>query len=244
MGAYVLTDCGVVLDEFDVSTQTVSIDTLSASADMVRVSAFKKGGFEHYLPALASMESAVSGLADYASGGVAREYPASQVGAQAVLTLAPQGYATANDPAVIHRGLLKTLTHPTGAVGEAAKFAIAMQSDTGMSMGARVAAPLTSYTTSGLTGTAIAMTGPTATQYMYAALHVTAASGTNLVVKIQSDDNSSFTSATDRITFSTVSAVGSQWSSVAGDLSTETHWRAVITVASGTFSCLCSIGVG
>ena len=103
--------------------------------------------------------------------------------------------------------------------------------------------PHASYTTAGFTGDGVALTGPDAAQSLYAVIHVTAASGTDLAVKIQSDDNSGFTTATDRVTFSTVSAVSSQWSSVAGDLSTETHWRVGATVATGTFSVLVGFGV-
>lgn len=106
-----------------------------------------------------------------------------------------------------------------------------------------VGAPLTSRSST-FTGTAQAVTGPTATQKMWALLLVTAASGTNLAVKLQSDDGAGFGSATDRITFSTVSATGHQLSSVAGNLSTETHWRVTATIGSGSFTYAVYFGIG
>jgi hypothetical protein len=129
-----------------------------------------------------------------------------------------------------------------GGVGELATTSFATKASDPPIIGV-VGAPLASRTTAGLTGTAIAMTGPTAAQSMYACLHVTAAAGTNLVVKVQSDDAIGFPSPTDRITFSTMSAVGSQWSSVVGNLSTETHWRILCTITSGTFTFLAGFGV-
>ena len=54
-------------------------------------------------------------------------------------------------------------------------------------------------------------------------------------MKVQSDDAVGFPSATDRITFSTVTGVGSEFTSVAGAFNTETHLRASWTV-SGTGS--------
>jgi len=138
-------------------------------------------------------------------------------------------------------GRLKSISRPL-AIDQLGKLMAAWDTTDAFSDG-RVAAPLASRTTSGLTGTAISMTGPAAGQRLHALLQVTAAAGTNLVVKIQSDDNSGFTTATDRITFSTTSAVGYQLSSVAGDLSTETYWRATATIASSTFSFAVQIGV-
>lgn len=73
---------------------------------------------------------------------------------------------------------------------------------------------------------------------IYAALHVLAISGTDtptLTVKLQSDDNSGFTSATDRHTFADftdVTDVGAEWAAVAGAI-TDDYWRFVWTI-SGT----------
>jgi hypothetical protein len=69
------------------------------------------------------------------------------------------------------------------------------------------------------------------------------AAGTNLAVKVQSDDNGGFSSATDRITFSTVSASGWQLGSVAGNLVTETFWRVTGTIGTGTFPWFCAFGI-
>ena len=82
---------------------------------------------------------------------------------------------------------------------------------------------------------------------MYAGLHITAASGTTptLVVKVQSDDNAGFTSATDRITFTSANSIGGQWSSVAGAV-TDDYWRVTWTVGgtSPSFTFVVALGIG
>ena len=50
--------------------------------------------------------------------------------------------------------------------------------------------------------------------------------------KLQSDDNASFTSPTDRITFTDITAIGSDFQSVAGAI-TDDYWRLNYTI-SGT----------
>lgn len=66
---------------------------------------------------------------------------------------------------------------------------------------------------------------------LYAALHVISAAGTSptLNVKVQSDDNSGFTSPTDRITFAQATGRTSAFSSVVGPI-TDTHWRITYTI--------------
>lgn len=75
------------------------------------------------------------------------------------------------------------------------------------------------------TGTAYQVGALSSSQTLFAALHVTAITGSpTLDVKIQSD-TVGFGSATDRITFSQATGKGAQWGSVAGAV-TDDYWRA------------------
>jgi len=76
----------------------------------------------------------------------------------------------------------------------------------------------------------------TSTQRIYAALHVFGVDGTDtptITVKVQSDDNSGFTSATDRLTFTAATAIGAQWASAGPAAITDDWWRVNYTI-SGT----------
>jgi len=71
-----------------------------------------------------------------------------------------------------------------------------------------------------------------ATQFVYGGLHVFGVDGDDtpdITVKIQSDDNSGFTSATDRLVFTTAAGIFSEWKSLAGAV-TDDYWRAVWAV--------------
>lgn len=74
-----------------------------------------------------------------------------------------------------------------------------------------------------------------ASQKLYAALHVITVSGTtpSLTGKVQSDDSSSFLSPIDRITFAAKTAAGYEWASVAGAI-TDDWWRVNFTISGTT----------
>jgi hypothetical protein len=74
-----------------------------------------------------------------------------------------------------------------------------------------------------------------ATQAVFAGLHVLAVSGTDtptLTVKLQSDALEAFGSSADQLTFTAATAVGAQFKTLAG-ANADTWWRAQWTI-SGT----------
>jgi hypothetical protein len=73
------------------------------------------------------------------------------------------------------------------------------------------------------------------TQTIYAGLHILAVDdpADTIDVVIQSDDNSGFTSATSRITFSQKSAIGSEFKTLVGPV-TDDYWRVNYTIAGST----------
>lgn len=99
--------------------------------------------------------------------------------------------------------------------------------------------------TSSGTGTERQLGALSATQTMYAGLHVIAASGTTptLDVIVQSD-TVGFASPTTRITFAQAVAKTSAWGTVAGAV-TDDYWRVSYTIAgttpSFTFALICGI---
>lgn len=138
--------------------------------------------------------------------------------------------------AYLMRGITLNYAPVDGPAGGVAMTRIAGRNSTGGVVRGRLIHPGSAARTSSSTGTAYQLGAVVAGKSMYAALHVTAASGTtpSLTVKVQSDDNGSFTSATDRITFTaeTDATTHYQWGSVAGAV-TDDYWRISYTI-SGT----------
>lgn len=108
--------------------------------------------------------------------------------------------------------------------------------------------PGTARTATG-SGTAIQLGAVSASQYIYATLHVLSISGSGtptITVKIQSDNAEGFPSATDRITFTDVTdatGVSGQISRTAGAI-TDDWWRPQWTISGTSPSFLFVVGFG
>jgi hypothetical protein len=231
----------VFVDEFSLTSLVDGVTELNGTCNMVERKRADGGGFKHFTPGLNEFDATQTLYADPADTGWIDFSPAAR-NDQRIVTATANNGATAGDFLTSHRGYFSNVMKLGGGVGELATTSFATKASDPPIIGV-VGAPLVSRTTAGLTGTAIPLTGPTASQSLYACLHVTAAAGTNLVVTVQSDDAIGFPSPTTRITFATMSAVGAQWLSVPGNLSTETHWRITATIATGTFTFLAGFGV-
>ena len=96
-------------------------------------------------------------------------------------------------------------------------------------------------------GTGIHHVGATASQKIYAALHVISAvvaGGNTLNVIIESDADGNFAAgATTRFTFTEATTITSQYMVLSGAV-TDTYWRAVWTIAGGTPSFKLAVSVG
>lgn len=236
--AYVLTDVGVFVGGYDLTNGASSIE-MGGTCVMQEKSNFASKKFQQFLPGLKTYTAQVGGYADYASvTSVGRAFALNAIGNQQAVTALPNvsGTHTAGDDAHFTRALRSTFQSPTGVVGDVAAYAMALQSDAPMVDG-KLLFPKAAVTSSS-TGSVVAMTGPTATQYLYAALHVFELSGTSptLDVKIQSAALVGFGSPTDRVTFTQAtgaSANTSQWATPLAGAITDGFWRVSYTV-SGT----------
>lgn len=117
---------------------------------------------------------------------------------------------------------------PGGSVGEVFPFSVEAQGTERLIRG--IVAETGVKTVTG-NGTGRNLGTVTATQKLYAAMHVVAASGTTptLDVTIESDDANTFLTPVTRITFAQATAIGAQWKEVAGAI-TDIWYRPVITI--------------
>lgn len=132
-----------------------------------------------------------------------------------------------------------------GNVGELAMSTFAGKTSTGPLIRGKRIHPTSVARSSTGNGTGYQLGAVSATQSLYAALHILDHTGTaSMTLKIQSDDNSGFTTPTDRITsFTAATARGYQWGSVAGAI-TDDYWRCVYTITgSGTITFGVSAGI-
>lgn len=120
----------------------------------------------------------------------------------------------------------------SGTAGELVQFSTTATGDVARAVRGTIVADDTAAITSTSDGTAFELGAVSASQTVYAAMHVLAVSGTNptLDVIIESDTEEAFgdTPAT-QLTFSEFSAIGAEWQSAAG-ANTDTWWRAGFTI--------------
>jgi hypothetical protein len=239
MAAHILTNAQVVLGSSDLTPFSGQI-SMAGKVNQVDVTTFGSGGYQQFAPGLETYAHSLSGFSDMSATGVNSLVTMANLGTQYGLYCAPQGGATAGDPVIFTRGVLSEFAPFGGSIGEASKFSIGLNSDTALVDG-YVLAPLVSR--GALTGSPVTMTGPTATQKVYAALFITGAPGTGLTVTVQSAPTSGFASPTTRFTFTTTSAIGYQFAVPVAGAITDGFWRAVATVTTSTFTWAAHIGV-
>lgn len=164
--------------------------------------------------------------------------------AKEVVSMAPEG-AAVGDTVFFVEGVNGAYNPISGAVGELIGFEIDLRSQTRALVRGKLG--YTGTATASGNGSSVQLGALTATQRLFAALHVVDPAGTTptLTVKIQSDNATGFPSATDQITFTQVTTTaGAQWGSVAGPI-TDDWWRVNLTIAgtSPSYKVFCSFGI-
>jgi hypothetical protein len=131
--------------------------------------------------------------------------------------------------------VVRDYTPVRGEIGDTAGFQLSLDSSAPLVRGALLAQRTAAASGS---GPAVQLGAVGSGQRLYAALHLTALTGTSLAMKIQSAPTSSFSSPTDRLVFSTATGAIGIWATpVAGPI-TDTWWRATwtLTGTSSTFA--------
>lgn len=241
MAHLVLTDTDVLVDGYDWSGDTNAVN-MEYTADDIDDTDFASGGARERLGGLEDVSTSVEGA--WEGGTTAIDgIVFSDVGvADGVLTVTPEARA-AGGRAFMCRNLTGSYSFG-GAVGERMGFSASLMGSSGPLVRGTVLEPgLTSRTATG-NSSGQQVGAVSASQSVYASLHVLTAGGTSLDVTVESDDNSGFTSATTRLTFSQVtSSTGGQWQSTTGAI-TDDYWRAVWTLgASGPYLFVVSLGI-
>ena len=225
MSSQILTSVGVFLDGYDVSGDHNAV-ALQAQADAVETTTFASGGARTRLPGLKTFDANLQGLWEGGTGKI-NETHFNRVGASPILTLSPKNLGAEGELAMF--GQLVHASYAPGAqVGDALKFAVAMQGTGDLALGTILHNATRSATG---TGTIMNLGAVLSTQRIMASLHLLSITGGgSLTAKVQSAAAVGFASPTDRITFGALSAIGAQLATpVAGPI-TDAFWRASWTL--------------
>jgi hypothetical protein len=240
MSKLILSDQVAWMNGYKISSQANSM-ALDMGADAVENTTFDSGGNREFSGGLKTLGGSIAGFFNQST---ADAHMFENLGAaDAVMSIGPQN-GTAGSPIYFLKALESAFSPANGSVGEMLGFSLTFNnnSPTGVVRGTLMLNTAAIATSGNSTGRQLGAVG--ATQKIYGALHVTAVSGSpSLTVKAQSDDNSDFTSATDRLTFATMTAVGADWQEAAGAI-TDTWWRINYAFSgSGSIDVVASLGI-
>jgi hypothetical protein len=228
------TGATILVNDLDASQWVTSVSATLSRA-VVNTSSYGSNAYDNFIPGMKTGHVTLEGWQDLAVNAFYESINAADMNASSLISLIPGVAPAAGDASCLAFGTIEELPAPIhGNVGEANAFTLSQVPGTIIASGP-VLHPVATRTTTA-NGTAVAYQGPSATQTLYAGLHVTSGSGGTLTVKVQSDNASGFPSSTDRITFTATTGRTFELKSVAGDFSTETHLRAQWTVSAGTFT--------
>jgi len=228
MAKFVFNDGKVFAGGFDLSSNITSVN-LDISADELDATTINSGGFRTRLGGIKDSTLNMDGFFE-AGANKPDALLGASVGNELIVTTVPD--AGVGNIAYFMKSRLFSY-NILGSIGEITPFTVSKsQSDDVVVRGTiQLDDDLTS--TGNSTGVQLGAVG--AAEKCFAAIHCYSVSGTStptITFKLQSDDNSSFTSPTDRITFTGITAVGADFQSVAGAI-TDQHWRLNFTI-SGT----------
>ena len=240
MAKFVFNDGKVFSGGYDLSDHITSVN-LEINSEELDATTINSGGFRERIGGLKDSTLSMDGFYE-AGANKPDALLGASIGNELIVTTVPD--AGVGNTAYFMKSRLFSYSM-FGTVGEIAPFSITKsQSDDEVVQGKiEIDGALTA--TGNSTGVQLGAVG--STERIYVAIHCTAVSGTStptVTFKLQSDDNSSFTSPTDRITFSNITAIGADYQSAAGAI-TDDYFRLnyTITGTSPSFSIHATIGI-
>jgi hypothetical protein len=237
----VLTDCRLYLDGADLTGYSNKAMLAAKAADLDSTT-FASGGYKERKGGLFDGNADLEGL--WAAGDLTAPDDTfwTNLGVATVPLTGVPTAGTVGSLAYLTRGL-ETDYKPGGKVGDLLSWTAGLNVNWPIVRGQILHPQGTARTATG-SGTAAQLGAVDSSHALYVCLHVLSYVDGSLTVKIQSDDNSGFTSATDQGTFTAATALGGQTMKIAGAI-TDNYWRAAWTISGGsTHSFLFAVSAG
>jgi len=227
--------CFAVGADLTGNTNKVEISAEVESKDSTN---YASNGWGEVMGGLASAELAAEGQWEAGDPAKVDDASWSQLGGTGPWSVSANNSAAVGDLAYLVSAL-RSDYKLFDAVGEVAPWTGTAKSTWPMARGQFAHPPGTARTATG-TGTGLELGAVAAGRRLYATLHVLSVAGTtpSITARVESDDNSGFSSATTRLTFDAAAAVGGQILRTDGTAITDTWWRMAWTISGTTPSFL------
>lgn len=239
----VLTDCRIYVATADLTGYSNKVQLSAKAADLDKTT-FASLGWHERVAGLFDGSADIEGF--FQAGDLTQpdDVLFGNLGTATVPVTAIPTDGSVNTRAYLTRGL--DMSYQLGAkVGELLSWSSSIATNWPIVQG-RVLHPQGTARTTTAAGTAVQLGAVDASHALYVNYHVLSISGTStptLTVKVQSDDNSGFTSATDVGTFTASTALDAQTMKIAGAI-TDNYFRVSWTISGSTPSFLFAVSAG
>lgn len=202
---------------------------------------FATTGWVSRVPGLKTAASDGAGFADFASGGSDLPLFTSLGVADQVFTVCPQGAET--NVAYFYQAGRFAFTPLDAKRGDLSAFLISSQNTNAVGpIRGQLAKLKGNVSGTGQLGSILTITGPSASQFLYASVHILTA-GTTITLQLQSATTLGFAGPTLRATIGPLTTTGGTFMTrVPGPL-TDGFYRFNVSAVTGTFSISAAIGV-
>ena len=232
MGKYVLTNCKIYVDNYDISGDA-NAGTLDISTPALDSTTFNDAGAKSKICGLDDVKASISVLYDNTTAYTPDDEIDTWRGGMTAkaVTICPTT-GVAGEVAYCFKGLGATYSHG-GSVGEVKKgtWSIEGAGDTGAIVRGTVSSNVLAGVTGAGNGTSLELgllgTGKT----LYSVLHVYSINGGTLAVTVYSDTATNFPSGISRIVHTPATTTTAEWSMLAGAVADDTWWRIQYTYA-------------
>lgn len=241
--AQVLTDVRIYMAGADLTGWSNKVDLASMAADE-KITNFASGGWEERTGGLFDTAIGLDGFFEAADAGRPDDAFWANLGVSNVpISIVPTSGA-AGQLAYLTRVMVSDYK-PGGSIGKVLGWSASTKGTWPVARGQVMHPQGTARIATG-TGTGYQLGAVLASQRMYCNLNALSIAGTStptITVKLQSSVDNTFASPTDRITFTAVTVLGGQASSVLGAI-TDQWWRAVWSISGASPSFLFSVTAG
>lgn len=242
MGVLALTDAYLFIDGHDFTGDSNEV-RLACEGQQLEKTTFASGGWREYIIGLKTSTLDAAGHWQSASADAVDPEIFPNLGTSKVVTLGD--VQTEGLPAAMVKSMPVNYQPFRGSVGDIAGYSVTGSCSDGVGViHGTLALEKTTVTTTGAKGTALNLGLIGAGQYLYSTLHLFGTAGTTITAVVESDADDAFGSATTRITFGPLTAVGGTWGTrVAGAIADDDWFRLRVTAITGTWSVACAIGI-
>lgn len=240
MAVQAITNAFAYVDSHDFTGDSNAF-SLTCEAESKEKTTFRSNGWREYNLGVKTSALSLAGFYQAGTDSV-DEYSFDALGVTGRVTTG--GVVEAEgEPA----GMLQSMAHSyqiLGGHGENAPYSLEGGCSDGVGViRGKLAKETGTVTATGAIGTALNLGAVSASQYLYATIHLLGTAGTTITVVVESDSDNTFATATTQMTLGPYTTVGGRWATrVAGPI-TDTWWRMRVTAITGTWTVAGAVGI-